>query len=80
MSRHHIQLSQCGRAIVVVAGCDRPLRQLFLPVLRDEESRPTYKDDTLYDSLHDPAIDWTSASTRATWWFGITPTSRRNYY
>lgn len=78
MSRHHIQRSQCGRAIVVAAGCARPLRQLFLPVLRDEDSRPTYKDDTLYDSLHNPAIHWTSASTRATSWFGITPTSRRN--
>ena len=58
MSRHHIRLSHCGGAIVVVAGYDRPLRQLFLQVLRDEESRPTCEDDILYDSLHEPALDW----------------------
>jgi hypothetical protein len=43
---------------VVVAGYDRPLRQLFLQVLRDAEGRPTCDDDILYDSLHDPALDW----------------------
>ena len=63
MSRHHIRLSQCGRAIVVVAGYDRPLRQLFLQVLRDEESRPTCEDDILYDSLHEPALDWSVIGT-----------------
>jgi hypothetical protein len=57
MSRHHIRLSHCGGAIVVVAGYDRPLRQLFLQVLRDEESRPTCEDDILYDSLHEPALN-----------------------
>ena len=63
MSRHHIRLSQCGRAIVVVAGYDRPLRQLFLQVLRDEESRPTCEDDILYDSLREPALDWSVIGT-----------------
>jgi len=63
MSRHHIRLSHGGRAIVVVAGYDRPLRQLFLEVLRDEEGRPTCEDDVLYDSLHEPALDWSDIGT-----------------
>ena len=65
MSRHHIRLSHCGGAIVVVAGYDRPLRHLFLQVLRDEDGRPTCEDgrptcedNILYDSLHEPALDW----------------------
>ena len=40
MSRHHVRLSHCGGSIVVVAGYDRPLRHLFLQVLRDEDGRP----------------------------------------
>lgn len=43
---------------MVVAGYDRPLRQLFLQVLRDEDGRHTCEDDILYDSLHEPALDW----------------------
>jgi len=34
MSRHHIQLMHEGRAVLVVAGYDRPLRELFLQVFR----------------------------------------------
>ena len=63
MSRHHIRLSHCGGAIVVVAGHDRPLRQLFLQVLRDEDGKLTCEDDILYDSLHEPALDWGVIST-----------------
>lgn len=63
MSRHHVRLSHCGGAIVVVAGYDRPLRQLFLQVLRDEDCRLTCEDDMLYDSLHEPALDWGVIST-----------------
>ncbi len=57
MSRHYVRLSHRGGAIVVVAGYDRPLSQLFLQVLRDEEGRPMCADDVLYDSLHEPALD-----------------------
>ena len=63
MSRHHIRLSHCGGAIVVVAGYDRPLRHLFLQVLRDEAGRPTCEDNILYDSLHEPALDWAVIGT-----------------
>lgn len=63
MSRHHVRLSHCGGAIVVVAGYDRPLCQLFLQVLRDEDGTPTCEDDILYDSLHESALDWGVIST-----------------
>ena len=38
-------------------------RQLFLQVLRDAEGRPTCDDDILYDSLHEPALDWSLIGT-----------------
>ena len=63
MSRHHIRLSHCGGSIVVGAGYDRPLRHLFLQVLRDEDGRPTCEDNILYDSLHEPALDWAVIGT-----------------
>ena len=63
MSRHHIRISHCCGAIVVVAGYDRALSQPFLQVLRDEEGRPMCEDDVLYDSLHEPALDWSIIGT-----------------
>jgi hypothetical protein len=63
MSRHHVCLMHQGRAILVVAGYDRPLRQLFLEVLRHDKCRPTGEDDILYDSLHEPALGWTVIGT-----------------
>jgi len=63
MSRHHIRLMHQGQPVLVVAGYDRPLRQLFLQVLRDEDGRLTYEDDILYDSLHEPALNWGVVST-----------------
>jgi len=32
MSRHHIRLMHQGQPVLVVAGYDRPLRELFLQV------------------------------------------------
>ena len=39
------------------------MRQLFLQVLRDAEGSPTCKDDVRYDSLHEPALDWSIIGT-----------------
>jgi hypothetical protein len=50
-------------AVVVVAGYDRPLRQLFLQVLRDGEAGRPCEDDVVYDSLHEPALDWSVIGT-----------------
>jgi hypothetical protein len=38
MSRHNIRLMHAGRPVLVVAGYDRPLRELFLQVFRCQES------------------------------------------
>lgn len=63
MSRHHIQLMHEGRAVLVVAGYDRPLRELFLQVIRCQENVLPGEDEIVYDSLHEPGLDWTDIGT-----------------
>ena len=63
MSRHHIRLMHQGQPVLVVAGYDRPLRELFLQVFLCQESGPAGDDDIVYDSLHEPALDWTVIGT-----------------
>ena len=63
MSRHHIRLMHEGQAVLVVAGYDRPLRELFLQVFRHQESMVPSEDEIVYDSLHEPGIDWTDIDT-----------------
>ena len=63
MSRHNIRLMYAGQQVLVVAGYDRPLRELFLQVFRCQESVLAGEDEIVYDSLHEPALDWTIIST-----------------
>ena len=63
MSRHSIRLMYAGQQVLVVAGYDRPLRELFLQVFRCQESVLAGEDEIVYDSLHEPALDWTIIST-----------------
>lgn len=63
MSRHHIWLMHQGRPVLVVAGYDRPLRELFLQVFLCQESGSAGEDDIVYNSLHEPALDWTVIGT-----------------
>lgn len=63
MSRHHIRLMHEGRAVLVVAGYDRPLRELFLQVFRCQENLFSGEDEIVYDSLHEPSLDWTDIGT-----------------
>ena len=63
MSRHHIRLMHEGRAVLVVAGYDRPLHELFLQVFRCQENVLPGEDEIVYDSLHEPALDWTAIGT-----------------
>ncbi len=63
MSRHHIQLMHAGRPILVVAGYDRPLHELFLQVFCYRTNLPTGENEIIYDSLHEPALDWTVIGT-----------------
>ena len=63
MSRHHAQ-ARCGaRDVRVVAGYERPLREVFLHVLTAHEDDPGAEEDVLYASLHEPWRDWTDLAT-----------------
>ncbi len=64
MSRHFIHLEYCQRKITVVAGYDRPLRQLFLHVLYADLA-PREDEQFVYDSLLEPKLDWTDINTVA---------------
>jgi len=58
MSRHHIRLMHQGQPVLVVAGYDLPLHELFLQVFLRQGAGSAGEDDILYDSLHEPALDW----------------------
>lgn len=63
MSRHHAQ-ARCGqRNVLVVAGYDRPLRELFLQVLVEASGALDDDEAILYASLHEPWRDWTDIAT-----------------
>ncbi len=64
MSRHSIRASYQGLPVLVVAGYDRPLRELFLHVIHETEgSRGGNAEQFLYDSLDEPHRDWTDMGT-----------------
>ena len=65
MSRHSVQTHYRDQPVVVVAGYDRPLRDLFLQVLGPVDEDPSTEDRVLYTSLHEPAQDWTDINTLA---------------
>ena len=63
MTRHHVQ-ARCGpRDVLVVAGYDRPLRELFLQVLVEPIGPPAADDEIVYASIHEPWRDWTDVAT-----------------
>ena len=49
MSRHNIRLMYAGRPVLVVAGYDRPLRELFLQIFRCQENVRPGKDEIIYE-------------------------------
>jgi hypothetical protein len=55
MSRHNIRLMYAGRPVLVVAGYDRPLRELFLQIFRCQENVRPGKDEIIYDRLDEQA-------------------------
>ncbi|EER62143.1 conserved hypothetical protein [Acidovorax delafieldii 2AN] len=65
MSRHILHLIHEGQAVTVVAGYDRPLRELFLHVVRDDGAADRQAEVLLYDSLAEPGLDWTDINTVA---------------
>lgn len=62
MSRHHLQTEFDGRQVLVVAGYDRPQRELFLQVFSDGGD-PKAEEPVLYSSLHEPQRNWRSIDT-----------------
>jgi hypothetical protein len=64
MSRHFIHLHQGDRKITVVAGYDRPLRELFLHVVHDNDTGER-EETFLFDSLDARGHDWTDINTVA---------------
>src|SRR6218665_3455899 len=65
MSRHIIRTCHEGLPVMVIAGSARPLRELFLHVIREASgSPPTETAETfVYDSLDEPQKDWTDINT-----------------
>jgi len=56
--------ARCGqRDVVVVAGYDRPLRELFLQVLVEPSGMSVADDEIVYSSLNEPWRDWTKVAT-----------------
>ena len=63
MSRDHAQ-ARCGtRDVLVVAGHDRPLRDVFLQVLMAHDGEPGAEEDVRYASVPEPWRDWTNVAT-----------------
>lgn len=63
MSQHSTPTRYRDQAVVVVAGYDRPLNDLFLQVLSDEDAPPAQEERVLYSSIHEPGLDWTDINT-----------------
>lgn len=65
MSQHSVCTHFGAREVVVVAGYDRPLNDLFLQVLGQADSCSPDAEDVLYSSLEEPQHDWTDINTVA---------------
>ncbi|MFZ3082370.1 hypothetical protein [Rhodoferax ferrireducens] len=63
MSQHSVRTRYQGDEVVVIAGYDRPLNDLFLQVLCHEDARAAAEECVLYSSLHEPQRDWTDINT-----------------
>lgn len=63
MSQHSVCTRYQGDEVVVVAGYDRPLNDLFLQVLGHEDASQAMEECVLYSSLHEPQHDWTDINT-----------------
>lgn len=63
MSQHSVRTRYQGDEVVVIAGYDRPLNDLFLQVLGHEDAPRAAEECVLYSSLHEPQRDWTDINT-----------------
>lgn len=65
MSQHSVLTRYRDRPVVVVSGYDRPLNDLFLQVLGQENDPDATEESILYSSLEEPRHDWTDINTVA---------------
>lgn len=63
MSRHLAELSGPEGPISLVAGFDRPLKLFFLQAWQGGASPMHGSTGLLYDSLHEPELDWSNIGT-----------------
>ena len=65
MSRHSAPAKFRGQEVTVVAGYDRVMNDLFLQMFALDKKPGETEERVLYDSLHEPALDWTDIDTVA---------------
>lgn len=63
MSQHSVRTRYQSDEVVVIAGYDRPLNDLFLQVLAHEDTPQATEERVLYSSIHEPQRDWTDINT-----------------
>jgi len=63
VSQHSVRTYYQGDKVMVVAGYDRPLNDLFLQVLGHEDAPQATEERVLYSSIHEPRRDWTDINT-----------------
>ncbi|WP_298435008.1 hypothetical protein [Ottowia sp.] len=67
MSRHITRSRHDGKPVLVVAGYDRPLGELFLHIIREASDTASREavETFVYDSLDEPQKDWTDINILA---------------
>ncbi len=65
MSRHSVQARYQGREVLVVAGYDRPLDDVFLQVFDTHALGPDGGETVIYCSINEPQLDWREVGTIA---------------
>ena len=63
MSRHYTHARHGDHEVLVVAGYDRPLDELFLQVLQLVADCADVEERVIYSSINEPARDWSSITT-----------------
>jgi len=66
MSRHSVNAQYQGRDVLVVAGYDRPLDDVFVQVFDSSHAQGQHSAQTLiYCSISEPQLDWRDVDTIA---------------
>jgi len=65
MSRHSTLARYQGHEVIVVAGYDRPLDEVFLQVFHTSAEDGFSEECPIYCSIDEPLLDWCDVSTIA---------------